>query len=78
LAKIKNVTYDCGGAVVKEGDPRRLSFLCLHCGRPFAVLTKDGLLVTSRHGGGKDKNLIPTKALKVLMRQVEQSAQDEP
>lgn len=64
--------HDCGGSVVRSV-AGAVSFLCLHCGRPFAILDRRGLHITSKHGAQKDDNTITLAALKVMIAAVEKT-----
>lgn len=62
--------HDCFGVVVlvKDGAVR---FLCDECGKEAARIDAAGLHLQNRHGGGKHRNVVPLRALKVAVSQVE-------
>jgi hypothetical protein len=63
--------HDCAGSIVRISKGGSVNFLCVHCGRPFAILDKRGLIIQSKHGKNKDENVIALKALKVMIAEVE-------
>jgi hypothetical protein len=65
--------HDCFGSVMRVSEGGVVNFLCVHCGRPFAVLDEQGLHITSRHGKDKDENTISLKVLKVMIGEIEKS-----
>jgi hypothetical protein len=64
-------THDCFGSIVNAPALGAYHFVCGQCGKPFAVLDVNGLRQTSKHGSEKHDNTISLRALKVMIRAVE-------
>jgi hypothetical protein len=65
--------HDCFGAILQAPKDGPFYFVCMHCGRPFAVLSEKGMTVHSKHGSQKHENVISLKALKAMIAAVEKA-----
>jgi hypothetical protein len=61
---------DCFGAILKSGGGV-FTFVSGESGKPYATLDRDGLHIQRGSGKGKEKNTVPLRALKTLLREVE-------
>jgi hypothetical protein len=69
--------HDCFGVVVVVKDGVVI-FLCDECGRETARIEAGGLELLNKHGADKHRNVIPLRALKVAIAQVEKKGPTGP